>query len=1037
VLNLVRASDGATFYIILYYFSYFYHKQLTMSQSIMDPTKNQEYYNSTILPAINNGQIYQLFMGFGDDFFEVSPFELTFKFDDNVHWVFTNARSITQAIFAKNKLTLPEPNTYNTGTVGKPIWNSLLHYHKWKINVLGGQSITQANHCAYTLFLRAMYVIRVERIKQAQQQQAATEGREIYKQQLIRAQSVVSEHAQILSREPREDKRNQRPQLKPEDVVILDIPNICAHYSHHQGFAAEGARLAVEFFRTRGHQVVGFYPRYMLVANNNKRKLVDNPQFFEKMTKEGIFVCIPSADYDDSYTVNYALRLEHSRIVTNDRYDDYISKSAHFNDERYSHRKDIVRDKLITYSFVGSMFFPNPDIVPQRDAVTLDQPRLIPPEEIKQEEDSDEEDTVSYLQSFINCSEVCFSFAVIQSLMCQLPMFTTPKINKRLAEISGRIMKHQDDLVDIQNRSPRVAKLFKKIFQELVYHSKAGAFKDINDREELFQAASQWIKDLTRECVEPNPGPATKQTGAPKAMKKVEKEIKRIDKTIKHSPIIKHGKQETIAMSPRSFNRLERKAVSKQIRKEVYSEVNTQKEREYARVVQYLADPNSAEAIRFSNPFTTAPTAVAKPFRLIDSSWNKDPTETAYTWTPYYPANDEMVIFAFRDPLRNLVMYDGDRTFTSYRAWYRDDYNSSSAASGGLRLTDEPSFIYFTHAVHTSGYSAHGQTYYPGEADGVTFMYVDGNPANQDGGSPTCLVRINFSNPATGNNISYKLWEMEDGKRILHSQTSSSGGTATSFVELKVSKPGYFAVSLEATASTTPGSLNLSSVFIDIETIETPHWSHRCVNDFQDEIYGIQGLRFISQSVMVSNKAANLYRQGYIASWQVPLGVDWMRYTNFQNVSSANGSTRLNLKNGMYRFLKPSQFEDFDNMAPTEASKGQIQKAYFPLQTKSDYLVIAAKCTTIEGRDTYVTQCCGLEYKTASTWRNVKASFGDPHAFEDALTSMRTMSAVYENPKHIGDIARMALRGAKSLVNGVITYAPVAMNVAKALGAVM
>jgi len=68
-----------------------------------------------------------------------------------------------------------------------------------------------------------------------------------------------------------------------------------------------------------------------------------------------LLVVTPPQDYDDSYVIKYA-QSKDGCILTNDMYRDYVEKCHHKR-----RAKDWLRSHLISFTFVGDEFLPNPD----------------------------------------------------------------------------------------------------------------------------------------------------------------------------------------------------------------------------------------------------------------------------------------------------------------------------------------------------------------------------------------------------------------------------------------------------------------------------------------------------------------------------------------------------------------------------------------------------------------------------------------------------------------------------------------------------
>ena len=172
--------------------------------------------------------------------------------------------------------------------------------------------------------------------------------------------------------------------LDPRFLIIMDAENIAMNHGCHLFFSVRGIQLVREYFEKRGHKVVGFVPEYCMDERNwserweaVKKKLktgsVDEDHFdrssstpddmeaLKRLKREGVLSLSPSKDYSDSYAIEYA-KTKNGIIITNDRFNDAINKIKDVKLKRITQRW--LRTYVISYSFVGDDFIPNPDYEP-------------------------------------------------------------------------------------------------------------------------------------------------------------------------------------------------------------------------------------------------------------------------------------------------------------------------------------------------------------------------------------------------------------------------------------------------------------------------------------------------------------------------------------------------------------------------------------------------------------------------------------------------------------------------------------------------
>ena len=161
-------------------------------------------------------------------------------------------------------------------------------------------------------------------------------------------------------------------------------------------FSSKGIHLAINYWTKNGHQVVCFVPEYIVdyqqVADKKKMKdmglkevkasqIPDDVGLLNKLLAKDILVKTPAQDYDDSYCIQYAKKLN-AFIVTNDKFRDYLDQvsqnlygekvekkqknqkqSKNNGNDKSELRKEQawIKAHSVSYSFNKDEFLPNPD----------------------------------------------------------------------------------------------------------------------------------------------------------------------------------------------------------------------------------------------------------------------------------------------------------------------------------------------------------------------------------------------------------------------------------------------------------------------------------------------------------------------------------------------------------------------------------------------------------------------------------------------------------------------------------------------------
>lgn len=121
-------------------------------------------------------------------------------------------------------------------------------------------------------------------------------------------------------------------------MIVIDAQNIAMKHGKDKVFSVKGIQIAVNYWNKNGHRVVGFLPEYLFdyeeVANQKKmkdmglkdvkpQKIPDDVILMNKLKQNDFLISTPSQDYDDSYCIQYARKMN-AYMVTNDKFRDYI-----------------------------------------------------------------------------------------------------------------------------------------------------------------------------------------------------------------------------------------------------------------------------------------------------------------------------------------------------------------------------------------------------------------------------------------------------------------------------------------------------------------------------------------------------------------------------------------------------------------------------------------------------------------------------------------------------------------------------------------
>ena len=167
----------------------------------------------------------------------------------------------------------------------------------------------------------------------------------------------IKKEARYLLRRRRIDGRSRAflgAKIDRRWKVIIDGYNV-ARQLDSKNFDTKCIQMAVEYFEKLGCESFAVIHSFLEEGNTKGdfRITKENQELLKEMKKRKQVYTVPRQDYDDLYTVKYAMD-ENGLIVTNDVFHDF-EKNRHFNVDM-----DVLRSRIISFSFVGSKFFINP-----------------------------------------------------------------------------------------------------------------------------------------------------------------------------------------------------------------------------------------------------------------------------------------------------------------------------------------------------------------------------------------------------------------------------------------------------------------------------------------------------------------------------------------------------------------------------------------------------------------------------------------------------------------------------------------------------
>nr|URG16968.1 MAG: hypothetical protein [Narnaviridae sp.] len=428
-------------------------------------------------------------------------------------------------------------------------------------------------------------------------------------------------------------------------------------------------------------------------------------------------------------------------------------------------------------------------------------------------------------------------------------------------------------------------------------------------------------------------------------------------------------------------------------------------EADVERVADYITCPieHRHQQPRFQSQFGSRETACATPLGITDAVFST------------LDAEANMFAAKFRDPVRSLIHVDHNPTAQPY------DY-SSNVVPFKAQFPGGPfsAWTYFPVIPlrSTLDYSPHGPVLYPGMGPKSEGAYYWGELDSQ----------FHVVNTSSTDTIQFRLssYPFLGGAPAVAQVLTAAPGTTVQFTITNVflggAPGGYFALSYNVTSNIVAGilfgvELHILSSDPAVPTANRKVHCHLACQDFQDNSKAVGDLRHTAGSVMFTNTAALIGRNGSVAAKQVPRESQWFDYAedSFSKISKLDKAYKSDtIDNGVYGYLKVVETSDLDFFFPSamhQFGPDQLvdsalvsEPFFFPLENDAEYLVVGIRIPGIAGRGGYWTNVDGLEYVTNDRFRSTATPDVSSAIWTIAAREITDMPQWFENELHIAEL---------------------------------
>jgi len=417
---------------------------------------------------------------------------------------------------------------------------------------------------------------------------------------------------------------------------------------------------------------------------------------------------------------------------------------------------------------------------------------------------------------------------------------------------------------------------------------------------------------------------------------------------------------------------------------------NGQIAKQIEKIIVSVSAPREFPGVRLGTTFGSYQTAVANPFRVVVNGWRStDNTSNG---------------FIFRDPYRFFI---GTAPQNSQGSYY------SSLANNPMSVANTALPVAWGPAVATGGSNfVHGQALFPGRygKQQRSFFWVQAGQS------------IILTNPTAAALSWIPYFVLPSGEQQVSAAVAAAPGVAVTY---NPPFDAYWGFDVAATTNTNyNGSMSISIP-------PGNNWiAHRSIPFLNQNLPSADAIKLYGLSMMWTNEASPLNRQGKLTAVQIPQGRDWRDFTTYSSISSVKDAYVHDAVNGYYGFLKPTQPHDIDFLENNIIENGVVLAAWWDMSVPSDFLAMAVTVTDLNGQDGYFTYSAAFEYRTSDQWREVDAPKITADTVLKAMTLISRLPQHHENPFHLSDIFDWVKNAVGEVWGGIKSALPVVADVA-------
>jgi len=438
-------------------------------------------------------------------------------------------------------------------------------------------------------------------------------------------------------------------------------------------------------------------------------------------------------------------------------------------------------------------------------------------------------------------------------------------------------------------------------------------------------------------------------------------------------------------------------------------------------IIAALSLPASSPPVRWpGGGFDSDPTAVASPFTLQPIAFPV-PSGTDIP-APMVQSATTLPIFAFRDPMRSVVVYTanpspGSSNVISVYVGQFYDATEGIIQSWPVSLGPNPINPAYFSCISTA-WQAHGPVLYLGASPSKNRRFFWLNRCD------TLVFTLTGLTSDSAGAITLYNWSGAADANAGEQTFSGAGTTTFTFGTadgVSGVQPGYYAAELDCSAAA-PATVSMSF------TVNQDCFSHLALKNFSSNLPFIQKARVTAVSLMLTNTSQVLDLAGENACMQMKAPKHWFNaaFGNFSSIQSLKGCTNMIAREGSYGFLKPLEEDDFKMNAhwSYDPNLGCLMDSFYPLAEKSDYLLIFSKVDNVLGQAGFFTAAHAVEYETDDVWRDTQLCHLTNAQALLACKAVQQIEQWHKNALHLDEIWSKIKSFGGKVLNGIINYGP-------------